>query len=249
MHKSSWCKRSFPVKIVIVDDDVQSFKYLKSLLSEALGSPAEFSYFKSGEDFLKSWQPGVYDVIILDIFMNGITGVDAAKEIRKTDPDVKIVFSTASNEFASESYEVNACYYLRKPFGKEKIKNMLDRLDIPEIEKMRAVKLPDGRSVILRDIIYTDCASHCIAVHCKQNREIVLRANFSDIESVLCQYSYFFSPTKGMIINFYEVTAQNGDTFRMSDGSIVPISRRKANEVLETYSSFCFEQLREGEYK
>ena len=49
-----------------------------------------------------------------------------------------------------------------------------------------------------------------------------------------------------MIVNFYEVAAQNADTFTMSDGSRIPISRRKAKEVTEAYSSFLFEQLRKG---
>ncbi len=78
-------------------------------------------------------------------------------KIRERDSNVKIVFSTTSNEFASESYEVNACYYLRKkPFGRDKVKVMLDRLNLTEIEKMRTVKLPDGTSAILRNIIYVD---------------------------------------------------------------------------------------------
>lgn len=46
--------------------------------------------------------------------MDKLTGVDVARKIRERDSNVKIVFSTTSNEFASESYEVNACYYLRK---------------------------------------------------------------------------------------------------------------------------------------
>lgn len=74
--------------------------------------------------------------------MDKLTGVDVARKIRERDSNVKIVFSTTSNEFASESYEVNACYYLRKPFGRDKVKVMLDRLNLTEIEKMRTVKLP-----------------------------------------------------------------------------------------------------------
>ncbi len=56
----------------------------------------------------------------------------------------------------------------------------------------------------------------------------------------------FFCPSKGIIVNFYEVETQTGDTFRMCDGSILPISRRRAKEVAEAYSSFLFEQLRKG---
>lgn len=234
------------MKIAVIDDDIRLYRLLQSCFDELLGDFAEITYFSSGEAFLDSWEAFDFDLIILDIFMCGITGMDAARKIRETDPDVKIAFSTSSNEFASESYEVNACYYLHKPFGTEQVKAMIDRLNLAEIEQNRTVKLPDGTNAVLRKIIYADCSSHCITLHCKQQSDIVLRANFSEIEQLLCAYPYFISPTKGIIINFYEVTKQNRDTFIMSDGKHIPISRRKAGEVLESYSSFLFAELRKG---
>ena len=96
--------------------------------------------------------------------------MDVAREIRKSDREVRLVFSTTSNEFASESYEVNACYYLLKPFGKDRVKAMLDRIDLAQLEKMRTVQLPDGTTIVLRDIIYADYAAHCTTLHCKHGR-------------------------------------------------------------------------------
>lgn len=235
------------MKIAIVDDDAQMYQRLRAYLEESLGDFAEFSYFSSGESFLAEWQADTFDLIVLDIFMDGVTGMEVARKIRTIDHDVKIVFGTTSNEFASESYEVNACYYLHKPFGAEQVKAMINRLNLAEIEQKRTVKLPNGTNVMLRTIIYADCASHCITLHCKQQNNIVLRANFSEIEQLLCAYPYFISPTKGAVINFHEVTKQNHDTFIMSDGTHIPISRRKANEVIEAYSSFLFAELRKGD--
>lgn len=237
-------KGGFILRIAIVDDDIGVYEDLKAYIDGFLGNSAEFSYFPNGEAFLEKRED--FDLIILDIFMGRLTGMDVAREIRKTDGDVKIVFATTSNEFASESYEVNACYYLHKPFGKERVKAMLDRLGIAKIEKMRTLKLPDGTNVRLRDIIYIDCASHCVTLHGKRENTVV-RMNFSEAEPLFCEYPYFYSPTKGIIVNFYEVAARDGTVFKMSDGSLIPISRRKAKEVLDAYSSFLFEKLRKGE--
>ena len=233
------------MKIAIVEDDIRMYECLKTYLYELLASSAECIYFPSGENFLKAWHAETFELIILDIFMDRLTGMDVAKEIRKTDQKVYLAFSTSSNEFASESYEVNACYYLHKPFGKEQIKAMLDRIDLVQLEKMRTVQLPDGTSIVLRDIIYVDYASHCTTVHCNDGRTISIRSNFSEIENLLSPYPYFFISSKGVIVNFYEVAAQNTDTFTMRDGSQLPISRRKAKNVKEAYSSFLFAQLRE----
>lgn len=234
------------MKIAVVDDEIQLYHNLRDCLKELLGELAELTYFSSGEAFLEVWEAKAFDLIILDIFMDGITGMEVARAIRRTDSEVKIAFSTTSNEFASESYEVNACYYLHKPFGAEQVKAMLDRLNLAEIELGRTVKLPDGTNALLRDIIYADCAAHIITLHCKR-QDIALRSNFSEIERLLCAYPYFISPSKGIVISFYEVEKQNRDSFIMSNGAHIPISRRKAWEVLEAYSSFLFSKLRRGE--
>lgn len=234
------------MRIAVVDDDMQMHRQLKAYFGECIGDAAEVSYFTGGEEFLAQWQPGKYDLILLDIFMGRLTGMDVAREVRRSDKAVKLAFSTSSNEFASESYEVNACYYLRKPVDREGIKALLDRIDLAEIERLRTAKLPDGTAVRLRNIVYADCAAHCITLHGKDGRNCVVRANFSEIEDILCAYPYFFSPTKGVVVNFYEVAEQSKDTFIMSDGACFPISRRKAHEVLDAYSEFLFEQLRKG---
>lgn len=232
------------MKIAIVDDDTGSIEQLKGFLSGELGSTASIYAYHSSEQFLSEWSKDAFDIVILDIFMGGMTGMDAARKIRETDGDVRIVFCTTSNEFASESYEVDACYYLHKPFGRDRVKAMLDRLKLPEFERSRKAELPDGESVLLRDIIYADFSSHRVTIHCKQDERIVLRASFSEIETLLCSYPFFFSPCKGVIVNFYEVVTQSADTFTMSDKTLIPISRRRAKDVLDAYSSFRFEALR-----
>lgn len=229
-----------------MDDDKQTFKTLSSYLTELLGNSTEIVGFSSAEQFLPAFKDQSFDLITLDIFMDKMTGVDLARAIRLTDKNTRIIFCTASNDFASESYEVDACYYLKKPFTREKIKSMLDRLNIEEMEKNRRVTLPDGTTVVLRDVIYADFACHCASLHCKNGKTLNVRLPFSEIERSLCAYKYFSSPYKGVVVNFYEIKAHSADTFTLSDGSLIPISRRRAKDVLDAYSSFRFETLRKG---
>lgn len=234
------------MKIAIVDDDRQLSDRLMEYMDALLAGSCEWLHYPSGEAFLAAWTPGMCDRVILDIFMGGVTGMDVAREIRRSDREVKLVFCTTSNEFASESYEVNACYYLHKPLEKGRVKAMLDRIDLAQLEQARTVQLPDGTAAVLRDIVYADSAAHYVTLHCRRGKSIRVQASLGDVERLLCAYPYFFSPSKGLIVNFYEVAAQGADTFLMSDGSPIPISRRKAKEATEVYSSFRFEQLRKG---
>jgi len=73
--------------------------------------------FASGEDFLAVFASGEkhYDLILLDIVMGGMNGMELAAEIRKRDEKAAIVFITSSREYALDGYNVNALHYLLKP--------------------------------------------------------------------------------------------------------------------------------------
>ena len=232
------------MKIALVDDDPRALAQLEQYLTEQLGRETEISRYGSGEALLADWRPGAFELVVLDIYMGGATGMEVARRLRADDGQVRLAFATSSNDFASESYEVGACYYLRKPFRPEGVRAMLERLDLEALERSRRLRLPDGSQVVLRSIRYAASDGHRVTLHCKRGGDVTVRASFSEIEALLCAYPYFFCPSKGLLINFYEVTAQNMDTFTMSDGTRVPISRRKAKEVSEAYSSFRFDLLR-----
>ena len=236
---------------IAITDDLNSER---EKLSSAIIAPfskvglnvGNIDEYTSGEELLRQFSAGRYDLIFLDIYMGGMSGVETAKRIRTLDKNVMLVFVTTSNEFASESYDLNACYYLCKPFQADKVKAMLDRIGSDEIDRMRSVKLPDGQNVILRNVIYIDCASHIVTIHCTDGESIVSRNSFAEIESIFCSHSYFYTSTKGVIVNFYEIAQQKSDLFIMSDGTHIPISRRKSRETLDAFAQFRFSDLRKG---
>ena len=104
------------MRLAFVDYDYGEIKKLTTMIDKELHGTVYSSctkqLFSTGETFLSVWKPGMYDIVFLDIFMDQLTGVDVARQIRKTDASVKIIFCTTSNEFASESYCVDASFYL-----------------------------------------------------------------------------------------------------------------------------------------
>ena len=259
------------MRIILVDDDKKELAALRTCLEELLGTSVEITEYCSGEEFLEAWEKSTggsdadganntrvninrinaveedhCDLIILDIYMKELTGIDVARKIREKDENVRLVFGTTSNDFAAESYEVHACDYLRKPFTRESIGKMLDRLNLEEMDRARSISLPDGQMILLRDIIYIDVDSHRLTIHSKKTEDYVTRLPFGEMEKLLEGYPYFYSPSRGVVVNFYEVSDQKEDVFVMSDGTWLPISRRKAKETLNAYSEFCFELLRKG---
>ena len=98
------------MRVAFIDDDPNELKILHPYFND-LTDPSTISIddFSSEEEFLSRFTAGLYDLVILDIYMGDLTGVDVARKIRETDHNVRLVFCTTSNDFASESYEVAAC--------------------------------------------------------------------------------------------------------------------------------------------
>lgn len=237
------------MRIALVDDELIQLQHLRDLLAAELHMLTPNAHhvidaYLNGKAFLDHWSAGCYDVVILDIFMGGITGVDVAKQIRSTDSDVNLVFCSQSNEFAAESYQVNAQYYLVKPATQGSVANMLKRLNLELIQLTQSVTLPDGHSLILRQVLYTEYYNHVVSIHLKEGEIYRLRTNHSTLEELLCPYGFIFSPSKGVLINFYEVIRLSDDSVFMSDGTSLPVSRRKSKEVQSAFTKFRFQKMR-----
>ena len=82
---------------------------------------------ESGDKLLEYCTKNSPDVILLDIMMPLLNGMDAARELREHNLISKIVFLTTSPEFAIESYDVDASGYLLKPVDREKLYKLLDK--------------------------------------------------------------------------------------------------------------------------
>lgn len=117
------------LRCTICDDQQKEQDIIFVLLNKYMdmhGHVAKIDQFSSGEELLAT-DTSVYDLIILDIFMGEKTGIATAEELMARKANAKIVFCSTSNEFAAESYEVNALRYLTKPIAEDKFFKTLDR--------------------------------------------------------------------------------------------------------------------------
>ena len=233
------------MRIALVDDTPMELKILSEIIDIELPE-AEVLTFPNGETFLKSWESASFDLILLDIYMDELHGIDVAKKIRETDFDVRIVFCTTSNEFASESYEVGANYYLQKPVSSTSFQRMLKMIRLSEYELNRFVTLPDGQRIVLRNITYTEYYNHSIIIHSKKRADLQTRMSQMEWEALLSEYNFLYSCSKGIVVNFYEVDRVENGMFLLYNGESVPISRRKTKEMTESYAHFRFKQMRKG---
>ena len=71
--------------------------------------------FASSEELLEAFRPGGFDLLLMDIYMDGMTGVEAVRKIREMDETIPIAFTTTSTEHTLESYRLSVLKYLEKP--------------------------------------------------------------------------------------------------------------------------------------
>ena len=233
------------MRIALVDDTPQELAIISDIINQELPQ-ATLSTFSDGESFLNAWNENSYDLILLDIYMEEMLGVDVARKVRETDNDVRIVFCTTSNEFASESYDVGANYYLQKPVSSISFQRMLKMIRLDDYEENRFITLPDGQRIVLRNITYTEYYNHSIIIHSKKRADLQTRMSQTEWETLLAEYNFLCSCSKGIVVNFFEVDRISDGMFLLHNGESVPISRRKAKDMAEAFAHFRFEQMRKG---
>ena len=118
-------------KIAICDDEREQLTKLEALVTNwasKMGCGYSIRSFTSAEEFLFEYEEDkAYDILLLDVEMNNISGIELAKRIRKDDNRAEIIFITSHFEFVGEGYEVDALHYLIKPVACEKLCQVLSK--------------------------------------------------------------------------------------------------------------------------
>ena len=107
------------MRIAIVDDIAAERNLLHTRLNYKLKQrsiQADVLEYESGEAFLADAEQQPFTVVFLDIYMDGMSGMEAAKALRKLDTDCLLIFTTTSTDHALEGFQVRAMHYLVKPY-------------------------------------------------------------------------------------------------------------------------------------
>ncbi len=121
--------RSDIMKIAICDDDKQLRKDLRHLIEIQLDLMAltyEIEEYGSGTSLLDHMDQKEPDILFLDIEMPGMGGMDTARALRNLEKKMLIIFITAYPDYVFQGYEVHAFHYILKPYGKAKLKEVLE---------------------------------------------------------------------------------------------------------------------------
>lgn len=204
----------------------------------------ELYQFENGDDLLSQNTVCRMDIILLDIIMPMLNGMDTAKELRKYDSSVSIIFLTSSSEFALESYDVKACGYLLKPVDERKLKNLLDDVSQMFLEepKYLIVKTEFGyKKLYCRDIEWIEAQNKTIFFFLRNGKQVKTSETLHSFESKLDDSLGFFKCHRSYIVNILNVDTYNVSEIITKSGQRIPIARGYGKAFQEAYFNFMFQ--------
>ena len=183
-----------------------------------------------------------FDLILLDILMRQLNGVDAALRLRRSGVRTPLIFFTSSRDYAVESYDVEAAGYLIKPVEYEKLAAVLDRV----FRKMECPRLAlhirgDIRYFSYNEILFFESRDHATYVTLESGDTFRCAGSLAALESELAGDPRFYRCYRGYLINLDHVQ-QMEDVFVLTGGYRVPYRVRDKKKMAADYYRYFLQR-------
>lgn len=238
-----------PLKAGICEDNAVQQRYLERLLlkwGEERGCSLQVSAYASCEAFWFDWcEAPDFDILLLDIDLGreGISGIELAKRIRKTDERLIIVFITALPEYISQGYDVQAFHYLIKPVEERKLKEILDSA-ARRVSRREECLMLEGetevRLIPVSRILYAEAFSHSTALYLTEGQGHVcqeLKKGMKEIEERL-PLSCFFRCHRSYLVNLMHIRKICRNQVFLSDKTVLPVSRSRDKKLYQAFLAY-----------
>ena len=227
------------LRIAICDDDIMSREtnaLMTQKVLEDAGIRYETAMFKSANELLDEIQKGTeFQILLLDVMMNEMDGMELATELRKHKSDAEIIFISGDRDTALRGYEVAAARYLIKPVMLERLKEALMFCYERHCESLDYIVLPvDGNyKLYLSEISYVEAFDRGTRFYL-QDQVLDTKLKISEVEALLPADTFILCH-RAFIVNVKEIRAVRRYEIEMKDGSVVPVSRIRYPEVCESF--------------
>ena len=231
-------------RIAICEDEKVILDFESTLIKDwaaGAGCPLELDTYISAEQFLfESEDKAPYDVLIFDIQMKNMNGMELAKTLRRRGCDSVIIFVTGVPDYAIEGYEVGAVRYILKPVKTEVLKGLLDSAWSDRQKKSEDYFVlgqgSDLEKISFDKILYIEACGHY--VHLKGlDFEREWKAGFSETATAF-DGKGFFCLRRGLLVNLAHVERITRTECLLDGGEALPVARGVYKELNEAFIEF-----------
>lgn len=238
------------IKIAIVDDDSNMLSIVENRIRQIpeCGEDVSISLFENAESALEHLEKNdIFDIVISDIEMEGIQGLEFGEVVRKKHPEIFLIFLTAFPHYAVKSYAINAHQYVLK----EEMEDRLSEVVVDMVRQLRAkqkkyrnvIKGNEIKKLDYDDILYIRKVKGAKYIqYATANGEYQERISLEQILEELGGRE-FMMIERGFIVNIAHIDSVKGRSILLDNGEMLSISRGRYGEVRERLHMFWREQL------
>ncbi len=239
--------------IALCDDDERELDIIEDSLAAYQQTKETDEYridrFLSAEELLERITEKEYapDLLILDIFMSGKTGIEAAEELRRQQCGTFIIFLTTSREYALEAYGVDALQYIVKPLDQARLFHAMDsafRQMKKAEEEQIVMKVAGGgiRQMKADDIVYCESQKNYQMLYL-DSEECRVRMTAKELWEILERFAQFRRCGRSYIVNLNHVVSVEKEEILMGNERRVYIPRNVSAEFKKVYFSYYFKSV------
>lgn len=228
------------IKVAIVDDEKNEQIALRRLIeryADETGTAFSVECFNGGVHFIDKYTP--VDLVLTDINMGSLNGVETCKQLRIKDPEVIIVFITNYSGYALQGYSVHAFDFLIKPVSYDifsiLMKKVIGILEKRGDEKYVTLKGDGVSRIKLSDIYYIEITGHKRVYH-TTNGDLFDWGQLNDLEKELSEYG-FSRCHASYLVNLKYVRKIDGLELYIGK-TVIPISRVKRKPFIDSVSEY-----------
>lgn len=225
----------------ICDDEPQQADFLQRLAVDWAKQrmlKLHIAQYHSAEELLFAYDADKrVDILLLDIELPGISGMELARRVRRSDRQLQIVFVSGYSDYLADGYEVEALHYLLKPVSAQKLSAVLDRAleRLDARDKSLLVESDEGLCRLpLSEIRWLEVMGNYVTIHA--GRDYTLRKPLKELESLLDES--FFRTGRSFLVNLRFVKEVTRTQVTLTDTSTVPLSRRRYDAIHRAIISY-----------
>lgn len=240
------------MRIAVCDDDREMLLQIVDEIEAykiASGGTREITtqVFESGLDLVAAIKHNEqFEIIILDVLMPLMNGIETAREIRLIDKTAKIIFLTSSSQFALDSYDVKAFFYLLKNHSREKLAAVLNEAitelaDIADNYTMLRTKTGYVK-LHFHSLEYLEIIGRTITFYLNNGQHYEVYGTLTEIEKMFLTQERFIKPHRSYIVNMDCIRNLNKNEITMLNSHKIPISKGLYNAVKKGYMDYSFQR-------
>ena len=223
------------LRVAVCDDEEVQQELMASYVhdwAKRYNHTVEVRCFDSAEAFAFAWEDALatgedaFDILLLDIQLEGQNGVELARRLRKRDDRIQIIFITGLEEYMNEGYEVDALHYLLKPIRRVKFYRVLIRA-VERLQRTRRSILVESRAGVIRipegRIRVVEAAGHNVNVETSDGI-LILHQNITKMQAELPPQQ-FFRCHRSYLVNLAFVHSIKRGEVTMDSGRKIPIGQ------------------------